>query len=158
MADRIKVADDERAYTYLAMIRRYIGGAADMVSVFVRQTLVQIETPEAASKLEAIASVEGVDAVFLGPADLAANMGHVGNMEEKSVQAKVADVAKRCRALGKPCGIVGPTPEIVERYIGYGYDYVAIASDMGMMMAQARAFMAAVKPSLAKSSSAKKSA
>jgi 2-dehydro-3-deoxyglucarate aldolase len=119
--------------------------------------IVQIETPEAASKLEAIASVDGVDAIFLGPADLAANMGHVGNMEEKSVQAKVAEVAKRCRAIGKPCGIVGPTPEIVERYIGYGYDYVAIASDMGMMMAQARAFMAAVKPSLAKSSSAKSS-
>ncbi|MBV9433151.1 MAG: hypothetical protein JO137_15120, partial [Hyphomicrobiales bacterium] len=48
--------------------------------------------------------------------------------------------------------------EIVERYIGYGYDYVAIASDMGMMMAQARAFMAAVKPSLAKASFAKKTA
>jgi 2-keto-3-deoxy-L-rhamnonate aldolase RhmA len=112
--------------------------------------IVQIETPEAASKLEAIASVEGVDAIFLGPADLAANMGHVGNMEEQSVQAKVAEVARRCRAIGKPCGIVGPTPEIVERYIGYGYDYVAIASDMGMMMTQARAFMTAVRPALAR--------
>jgi 2-keto-3-deoxy-L-rhamnonate aldolase RhmA len=111
--------------------------------------IVQIETPAAAARLEDIASVEGVDAVFLGPADLAANMGFVGNMEDKAVQAKVANVAKRCRALGKPCGIVGPTPEIVQRYIGYGYDYVAIASDMGMMMAQARAYMGALKPALA---------
>ena len=112
--------------------------------------IVQIETPEAAERLEEIAAVQGVDAIFLGPADLAANMGHVGDMEAKTVQAKIADVAKRCRAIGKPCGIVGPTPEVVQRYIGYGYDYVAIASDLGMMMAQARAFMAAVKPALAK--------
>ena len=72
------------------------------------------------------------------------------SQHEERVKVKVAEVARRCRAIGKPCGIVGPTPEIVERYIGYGYDYVAIASDMGMMMTQARAFMTAVRPALAR--------
>ena len=45
--------------------------------------------------------------------------------------------------------IVGPTPEMVQQFIGYGYNYVAVASDMGMMMRQANAFFAAMKPALA---------
>jgi 2-keto-3-deoxy-L-rhamnonate aldolase RhmA len=52
--------------------------------------------------------------------------------------------------IGKPIGIVGPTPEMVQKFIDYGYNYVAIASDMGMMMRQANAFFAAMKPALAK--------
>jgi len=61
-----------------------------------------------------------------------------------------ADVAARCRKLGMPCGIVGPTPEMVTRFVALGYDFVAVASDMGMLMRQATSFIEAIRPSLAK--------
>ncbi|WP_295550394.1 aldolase/citrate lyase family protein [uncultured Pseudacidovorax sp.] len=113
-------------------------------------TIIQLETPQAVAALEEIAAVPGVDALFLGPGDLSANMGHIGNIAHPDVQAVIADVAKRCRAVGKPCGIVGPTPQMVGSFVQLGYDFVAVASDMGMMMRQATAFIEAIRPSLAK--------
>lgn len=113
-------------------------------------TIIQLETPQAVTALEEIAAVPGVDALFLGPGDLSANMGHIGNIAHPEVQAVIADVARRCRAVGKPCGIVGPTPQMVGSFVQLGYDFVAVASDMGMMMRQATAFIEAIRPSLAK--------
>lgn len=112
--------------------------------------IVQLETPQAIANLESIAAVPGVDALFLGPGDLSASLGVIGDIAHPSVMEAVADVAARCRKIGSPCGIVGPTPEVVNRFIQLGYDFVAIASDMGMMMRQANAFIQAVKPSLVK--------
>lgn len=112
--------------------------------------MIQLETPAAIEQLEAIAAVEGVDALFMGPGDLSAAMGHLGNMAHPDLQAALKNAAERARAIGKPIGIVGPTPEMVQKFIEYGYNYVAIASDMGMMMRQANAFFAAMKPALAK--------
>ncbi|WP_295381573.1 aldolase/citrate lyase family protein [uncultured Pseudacidovorax sp.] len=113
-------------------------------------TIIQLETRQAVAALEEIAAVPGVDALFLGPGDLSANMGHIGNIAHPDVQAVIADVARRCRAVGKPCGIVGPTPQMVGSFVQLGYDFVAVASDMGMMMRQATAFIEAIRPSLAK--------
>jgi len=113
-------------------------------------TIIQLETPQAVEALEEIAAVPGVDALFLGPGDLSANMGHIGNIAHPDVQAVIADVARRCQAAGKPCGIVGPTPEMVSRFVALGYAFVAVASDMGMMMRQANAFIEAIRPALAK--------
>jgi len=111
--------------------------------------IVQLETPQAIAALEDIAAVPGVDALFLGPGDLSANMGHIGNINHPDVQAAIADVARRCRAIGKPCGIVGPTPEMVTHCITLGYSFVAIASDLGMMMRQAQSFIQAIRPAIA---------
>lgn len=113
-------------------------------------TIIQLETPDAVAALEDIAAVEGVDALFLGPGDLSANMGHIGNIMHPEVQAVIADVAARCRKLGMPCGIVGPTPEAVSSFVAMGYSFVAVASDMGMMMRQATAFINDIRPSLDK--------
>lgn len=113
-------------------------------------SIIQLETPAALAQLEEIAAVDGVDALFVGPGDLSAAMGHIGNIGHPDVLAAIADAARRARAIGKPIGIVGPSPEMVHTFISYGYDYVAIASDMGMMMRQANAFITALKPSLAK--------
>lgn len=113
-------------------------------------TIIQLETPRAVAALEEIAAVEGVDALFLGPGDLSANMGHIGDILHPEVQAVIADVAARCRAVGIPCGIVGPTPEVVSRFVRLGYGFVAVASDMAMMMRQATAFIDAIQPSLAR--------
>ncbi len=112
--------------------------------------MIQLETPAAIAKLEEIAAVEGVDALFMGPGDLSASMGVIGNVADPKVQAALKDAATRARAIGKPIGIVGPTPEMVGQFIDWGYSYVAIASDMGMMMRQANAIISALKPSLAK--------
>lgn len=113
-------------------------------------TIIQLETLEAVAALEEIAAVPGVDALFLGPGDLSANMGHIGNIGHPEVQAVIADVAQRCLAINKPCGIVGPTPEMVSQFISQGYAFVAVASDMGMMMRQANTFIQAIRPALAK--------
>ncbi|MEY2802370.1 MAG: hypothetical protein RL513_1955 [Pseudomonadota bacterium] len=108
-------------------------------------TIIQLETPQAVAALEDIAAVPGVDALFLGPGDLSASMGHIGNLAAPPVQAAIADVAARCRRIGIPCGIVGPTPEMVVSFAAAGYDFVAVASDMGMMMRQATTFIEAIR-------------
>ena len=112
--------------------------------------IIQLETPAALAQLEQIAAVEGVDALFVGPGDLSAAMGHLGNIAHPEVQAAIKDAARRARAVGKPIGIVGPTPEMVQTFIDYGYNYVAIASDLGMLMRQANAFIGALTPTLGK--------
>jgi 2-keto-3-deoxy-L-rhamnonate aldolase RhmA len=112
--------------------------------------MIQLETPAAIERLEEIAAVDGVDALFMGPGDLSSAMGQIGNIAHPEVQAALKNAAERARKIGKPIGIVGPTPEMVQQFIAYGYHYVAIASDMGMMMRQANAFFAAMKPALAK--------
>jgi 2-keto-3-deoxy-L-rhamnonate aldolase RhmA len=113
-------------------------------------TIIQLETPQAVAALEDIAAVEGVDALFLGPGDLSANLGHIGNISHPDVQAVIVDVAKRCRKIGIPCGIVGPTPDVVSGFVQAGYDFVAVASDMAMMMRQANSVIQAMQPSLSR--------
>jgi 2-dehydro-3-deoxyglucarate aldolase len=112
--------------------------------------IVQIETLEAVGQLEAIAAVPGIDGVLLGPGDLSASMGLAGEVSHPSVLEVVADVARRCRKLGKPCGILAPTPELLGRFVAMGYNFVALASDMGMMMRQATAYIEEVRPALHK--------
>ncbi len=110
--------------------------------------MIQLETPAAIERLEEIAAVDGVDAIFMGPGDLSAAMGVIGNVAHPSVQAALKDAAERTHKAGKRIGTVGPTPEMVKDFIGWGYDFVAVASDMGMMMRQANQFLAAIKPAL----------
>ena len=104
--------------------------------------ILQIETPHALEQLEAIATVSGVDALFLGPGDLSANCGHLGNPEHADVQHLIEQAVERAHALNVPIGIVGPSPERVQHYLALGYDFVAMGSDMSMMMAQARTWTA----------------
>lgn len=104
--------------------------------------IVQIETPEAVQQLEAIAAVPGIDALFVGPGDLSGSMGHPGQLTHPAVMELMRDAADRARKLGMPIGTVGGTPEVVQQYRAAGYDFVAIASDLGLMM---RASMAALQ-------------
>lgn len=107
--------------------------------------IVQLETPQALAELEAIAAVDGVDALFIGPADLSAAMGLVGQLTHPAVMAALADGVKRCHALGKPVGIVGGTAEVVAQYRALGFDFLAIASDLGLLMRAAQAASAALR-------------
>ena len=95
--------------------------------------LVQVETRSALGELEAIAKVEGVDGVFIGPSDLAASLGHIGNPAHAEVQAALEDAVKRLKAVGKPAGILTLNEDEAKRYIQWGYTFVAVGSDIGLL-------------------------
>jgi 2-dehydro-3-deoxyglucarate aldolase/4-hydroxy-2-oxoheptanedioate aldolase len=107
--------------------------------------IVQLESPAAIARLPEIAAVEGVDAVFAGPGDLAVAMGHPGNPDADEVQAKLREAAAGAARLGKACGIVGPKVETVRRYLDAGFTYAAVASDLAFAVAGARAALAALR-------------
>jgi 2-keto-3-deoxy-L-rhamnonate aldolase RhmA len=100
--------------------------------------IVQLETPEAVAQLEAIADVPGVDALFMGPADLSGAMGHVGELTHPRVLSLMADAAGRAKAIGKPIGTVGGNADLCGRYRSMGYDFIATGSDLGLLMHAAR--------------------
>ncbi|MPZ37882.1 MAG: 4-hydroxy-2-oxo-heptane-1,7-dioate aldolase [Rhizobiales bacterium] len=95
--------------------------------------LVQVETRSALGELEAIAKVAGVNGVFIGPSDLAASLGHIGNPAHPEVQAALEDAVKRLKAVGTPAGILTLNEEEARRYIGWGYTFVAVGSDIGLL-------------------------
>jgi 4-hydroxy-2-oxoheptanedioate aldolase len=95
--------------------------------------LVQVETGEALERLEEIASVEGVDGVFIGPADLAASLGHVGEPGHPEVVAAVEDAIRRLRIIGKPAGILTPDMAFAQRCIEIGTLFTAVAIDVGIL-------------------------
>jgi 2-dehydro-3-deoxyglucarate aldolase/4-hydroxy-2-oxoheptanedioate aldolase len=107
--------------------------------------VVQVETDSAVDALPQIAAVEGVDSVFVGPSDLAASMGHLGDPAHDAVQARIAYAAQRCRELGKPAGILAMNPETAARYLGYGYTWIAISSDMALMVGRAQEYLGRVR-------------
>ena len=107
--------------------------------------IVQIETPEAMTHLEEIASVPGVDSIFMGPGDLSGAMGHVGDLMHPDVVAVMGDAARRCHAVGKPIGTVGGTAEAVATYRGLGYDYIGCASDLGLLMRNCASVLSVIR-------------
>ena len=107
--------------------------------------MLQLETPAAIAQLEAIAAVPGVGGLFVGPGDLSGAMGHVGNLTHPEVMTLMASAAERARRLGMPIGTVGGTPEVVARYRAIGYDFVAVASDLGLLMRAAQAAAQALR-------------
>jgi 4-hydroxy-2-oxoheptanedioate aldolase len=95
--------------------------------------LVQVETPSALSHIEAIAAVEGVDGIFIGPGDLAAAMGHIGQVGHPEVVAAIDDAIARIRAAGKPAGILASDEKLARRCIEAGALFVAVGSDTGIL-------------------------
>lgn len=101
--------------------------------------LVQVETRSALGEIEAIAEVEGIDGVFIGPSDLAASLGHLGNPQHPDVQKAIENAGKRLKAVGKPAGILTGNEEEARRYIGWGYLFVAVGADVGLLARNADA-------------------
>jgi len=96
-------------------------------------TLVQVETRTALDQLEAIATVDGVDGVFIGPSDLSASFGHVGNPQHPEMQKVLEDAVTRLKKVGKPAGILTGNEEEARRYISWGYSFVAVGADVGLL-------------------------
>ena len=99
--------------------------------------LVQVETREALGQLEAIAAVDGVDGIFIGPSDLSAAMGLLGGNRSPEMQTVFADASARAARAGKPIGILAPVEEDARRFLDMGYNYVALGSDAGLLRAAA---------------------
>lgn len=95
--------------------------------------IVQVETIEALNQVEAIAQVEGVDGIFIGPSDLSASMGHLGNPGHEAVQAQIKGAAQRLANTPIASGILGTKPEFAERYVQWGFDFVAVGNDAGVL-------------------------
>lgn len=119
----------------------YLGKANDEICV-----LVQVETREAMTEIEAIAAVPGVDGVFIGPSDLAASLGHLGNPAHAEVQAAIHDAVTRLKAVGKPAGILTGNEDEARRYIDWGYLFVAVGSDIGLLAKAADTLAKKFKP------------
>ena len=104
--------------------------------------LVQLETKIALKEVEAVAAVEGVDGIFIGPSALAAAFGHLGNPKHPEVQAAIADAARRIRAKGKSAGILTGNADDAEGLFDAGYNFVAVGSDVGVLARTAEALAA----------------
>jgi len=96
--------------------------------------LLQVETREALENLEEIVATEGVDGVFIGPADLSASMGHVGNPAHPEVQEAIQKTISIIRKHGKAAGILTPNEELARRYIAWGCTFVAVGLDAGILV------------------------
>lgn len=94
--------------------------------------LVQIETRKGVEAIDEIARVEGVDGIFVGPSDLAASYGHLGNPGHADVQAVMKHVYERALAAGKPVGTLAPVEADARRYMEWGATWVAVGSDLGL--------------------------
>jgi 4-hydroxy-2-oxoheptanedioate aldolase len=121
------VAGSTRAAGY-GRIKDYMNRAHEELCV-----LVQAETRLALKNLEGIAAVEGVDGIFIGPNDLAADLGHLGNWQHPDVWKAMEDAAKRIRKAGKAPGIlVGEADG--KRCLEMGFLFVAVGADTGMLV------------------------
>jgi 2-keto-3-deoxy-L-rhamnonate aldolase RhmA len=119
---------------------QYLQTANDNIGV-----IVQLETKAGVDALDGIADVDGMDAVFIGPADLSASMGHGGDSTHPAVMDTMSRAAQRCRTLGKPVGTLAGTPEMAVRYRAAGFDFVAVGSDLGLLMGGAHAVVNALR-------------
>lgn len=110
----------------------YLRNASD--SLFL---IVQAETAEALGNMEMIAAVDGVDAVFFGPGDLAASMGKLGQPADPEVTDAIDRATDQVRVCGKAAGVLAPTSDLAERHLRAGYDFVSVANEAALLFAAA---------------------
>lgn len=91
--------------------------------------ILQLESPQALANLEAIAAVEGVDGLFIGPADLSAAMGHRGDPGHPEVRSAIDDAIVRIRAAGKAAGIITLDEAEAHGYLEAGCGFVGVGVD-----------------------------
>ncbi len=95
--------------------------------------ILQIETADALDAVEDIAAVEGVDALFIGPADLAASMGHPGEPSHPAVRKACVEGVRRIRAAGKPAGFLTLDPEVTAEVAEAGANFLAVDVDAAIL-------------------------
>ena len=129
------VAGSTRAGNY-TRYKDYMARANDEIGL-----ILQIESQEALDDLDAICRVPGVDAVFIGPSDLAASLGHRGNSNHPEVQAAIAKAFETARAAGKASGVLAADGK-AEHYFDGGATVVGVGTDLHLLIAGADAVAA----------------
>lgn len=133
-----------RASAY-SRIADYLDTANDQICL-----LVQVESRAALAAIEAIAAVDGVDGIFIGPSDLAADMGLLGQPGAPAVLAAIEDALTRIQAAGKPAGILTLDHALARLYVAMGTTFVAIGADVLLLAAATtrlrQEFMTAAPP------------
>ena len=107
--------------------------------------LVQVETQTALDNIEAICAVDGVDGVFIGPADLHASLGYTGEIANPKVKPLIDDAIRRIRRAGKAPGILTPNEADARHWLECGALFVAVGADVGILARGAEALAAKFK-------------
>jgi 4-hydroxy-2-oxoheptanedioate aldolase len=107
--------------------------------------IVQVETVKGLGNLEAIAAVEGVDAVFIGPSDLAASLGHLGNPGHADVKRRIEEAIETILAAGKAPGLMATDPDLARHYITAGALFVAVGVDTSLLARATKQLAASFK-------------
>ena len=128
-----------RASLYGVNLAEYRATANDRVQVFI-----QVETQAALADLDNLVATPGVDLFFVGPADLSQALGHPGDLDHPVVTAAIETVLAACRDAGRPFGIFAPTPQWASRWIAAGAAAVFVGSDLGHLVAGARAALSSL--------------
>lgn len=113
-----------RAHGYGLRLQEYLTSANDQVAV-----IVQAEHRDAVAQIEAIVGVAGIDAVLVGPYDLAASLGHMGDVTHPDVVAAIERVTAVCRDSGVRLGIFGVSAAAVQPYMAQGYSLIVAGLD-----------------------------
>ncbi len=119
--------------TRFGAIADYVATANDQVCL-----LLQVETAKGLENLDSILQVEGVDGVFIGPADLSADMGHPGNAGAPEVQEAIRDALARIKASDKAPGILAVDDGVAQQYADWGSQFLAVGIDVLMLVRSAR--------------------
>ncbi len=119
----------------------YLSTAHENVTV-----IVQIESRTGLAALAEIAATPGIDALFIGPADLAASLGHLGNPRHEEVQAAISVALGKLREAGKPAGIFALSPDDARARFAQGFAFVSLGTDIGLLTGGARSLLAAAMP------------
>jgi len=121
------VAGSTRA-TRFGRVREYAKHAHEELCL-----LVQLETRDALAHVEAIAAIDGVDGIFIGPADLHASMGYTGEVANPDVLPLIEDALRRIRRSGKAPGILVGDAQLAQRWIDAGSLFTAVGVDVGIL-------------------------
>ena len=134
------VAGTTRA-TRFGRVKDYAKRAHEEICV-----LVQLETQSAVAEIEKVAAIDGVDGIFIGPADLHASMGYPGETANPAVMPLIEDAIRRIRKAGKAPGYLSPVEADAKRMLSAGALFVAVGADVGLLARGAEALRAKFTP------------
>ena len=129
-----------RAHGYGMNFKEYVDTANEQIAV-----VVQAEHKDAVENIEAIVTVEGVDAVLLGPYDLSASLGKMGQIDAPEVIEAIEHITETCLKANMPLGYFGITPEVVEPYIKRGYTLIVSGVDTLLLGTAAKRLLAKLR-------------
>ena len=125
-----------RAHGYGLRFQEYLETANERVAV-----IVQAEQARAVENIESIVAVEGIDAVLLGPYDLAASLGKMGRIDDPAVTDAIDHVTRTCQAAGVPLGYFGISAQAIRPYMERGYTMIAAGVDTLFLAGAARSLL-----------------